>query len=286
MSNRLNIPKQQHYISEFILNNFTDSSGKLFFTKSEEGQYKVIQNTPNKVFKERFLFSFKKEDVWDHSLEEKYSRIEGEAAPLVLKIIAQIECEIIPEVTPAEKAVLINLIDVHWTRSPDFHEIVFDRKNWQITIQNMMKEASINFNGPIAVSPMLTSYDEEPCKNLIQEIKVHSLRTRENARSYEFLQKMSLAFVTPKEPNKNFIIGSLPIVKITPFVAQLTDPTKAEMLFPISKKICLYLNNSGLNGVIPIERNFVRDINIQLRSHSSYVASHSEILLKSIIHNR
>lgn len=146
----------------------------------------------------------------------------------------------------------------------------------------------ISFAGKIDFDPDfdLDNSDKDYCINLIRETKVASLKRRDSTVSHEILQNMSISYVMPINSNKSFVIGSLPIVKLTPFDSSALNDKRCEVLFPISKDICIYLNNYQKEGTFGIDSNFVRKINLSSWKQSREIASHSDVLIKSIINNK
>src|SRR5258708_5664075 len=121
-ADEMNSPKRHHYVPQMLSKRFLGSEGKLYFHDKRRPAKAVLPTVPHELMHQRYLYSSENDDgTRDHSLEERFSRLESKMSPLLDDIEAMLQNDTHPIVEGNNRRLLDLFVYEQWRRVPDFH---------------------------------------------------------------------------------------------------------------------------------------------------------------------
>lgn len=210
----MNRPKRHHIVPEMLLRNFTNKNGRLhFFRKSSEKKC-ILETVPHNFCVECELYTvYDPDGTADVSLEKQLSRLEGEAAPVIRKIIEKARAGEPSGLTSFEKETWDRFLICQWARTPDMINQILSR-------------------GKKKTKEELTTLKEKIGKKYLFYDLINPPPYR-----LKVLGDKGLLVATTHNSKKSFLIGSSPIARFGHGIP-LTDPT-VEFWLPIAQDVAV-----------------------------------------------
>lgn len=273
----MSIPRDHHYVPEFLQKRFVNSNNKLFFF-DKTNPYGITEKSPSQVFKKRDLNTIKNLDgSLNVELEDVYSRIENDIAPIIVRIDEQAKSGRLPKLNFEEKSCWDRFYYHQHSRAPD----VFERLGGVEEIQrNYERQVSEDFeNGIISQTYKEYLLSKKGAYTFIQETSVCT-RGLENEDILNQFSKFGMLIGVIEPKNKSFIMGDYPIVALEP-KNSIAQNNRAEIWFPISSSVAISYCENRMECLINLKDHQVRKINSDLYDQSNFVAAGSRALIKS-----
>ena len=116
-------------VGQSLLRRFTDEDGKLYWFSKLCPDKGVLTGTTGKLFRQRHIYTAKdRGGTKNVRLEEYYAELEGDANPIIEKIVTSARCGKKPHLTLQEKEVWDTFFYNQWQRVPDFQQKVFETR--------------------------------------------------------------------------------------------------------------------------------------------------------------
>lgn len=110
---------RHHYIPQWLLRNFRNSSGKIYgFVKSKPARG-VFATTPKNLMVEKDLYALRESGAARQSVEKWFSGQEAREKTVADKIITAARNNALPRLTPAERSICHRLHYRTWVRTPE-----------------------------------------------------------------------------------------------------------------------------------------------------------------------
>ena len=240
---------------------------------------KVIRTAPKNIFLEHRLYTQHDErGKKDVSVETGLAELEGQADQIIGKIISAARSGKQPGLTYLEKRTWDKFFCQQWRRLPSMRDTAsapaFISKvlnNFEDKYRPLTHDERDKFNSPQEQSRLL--------KNAwVQSIDVPG------GELLQILGDKGLCVAVIRNPKKSFVIGSTPIIKITPpGCTHLGDPD-AEALFPIAYDVIVTpgLSRGEEKLVNEIDVAHIRQLNEAMFEQSTGIAGNSRKLIKSL----
>lgn len=283
-------PKRHHYVPQMILNGFTDQNGWLHWCRLEQSPPAVRPARPAELFLEKHLYSTVSEGgIKDPAMEKELSQLESEAAAVIGEMIAAARADRPPALSRQQKQVWYLFFLMQWRRAPEAQRSIAS----DAELSQMLDEAleAVRILVPQRRDEIETLSTPEAKKRIMRNVRVDSLRQL-RANVMGVLEKRGITVLRIRRHNKSFIVGSRPVVKITPRGrTDLNDPV-VEMWLPIALDVAagVGLGNGNGNGSISLffldNDKPIRQLNCAIASQSSVIASCSPALTRSIVRAR
>ena len=270
---------RHHYIPQWLLRNFQNSSGKIYgFVKSNPVRG-VLATTPKNLMVEKDLYALLGESgPARQAVEEGFSRLEADAKLVADKIITAARSNAPPRLTPEEKAIFHLFHYSMFVRTPD---IAAEKDEDMEPFDNDAflewygKERNLNAHDMEIARNFLHDPDHEkvsehdshviavaapPTPDVIADLEAHGIRIARIAK-----------------PNKSFVIGSYALA-----LARYRGASYAWL--PISHDVAVEpYGPAGTETLVELTRDHdIRAINEASFRRSSIVAARSERLLHSL----
>jgi hypothetical protein len=274
--------KQHHYIPEAFQARFADSAGRLHHFSRVRPELGVGYTTPNNLFKKNHLYS-----VTDAAglraapFETELSTIEGRASLLVAKIVASARAGRKPGLSLVERNLWDRYFLLQWRRVPEVHRQSSVLENAEGEVLDLLAEFRQRWpNRGDEIDALSTAAE---VKRLAQNARVDAL-AREMPEARAALAGRGLAIVHITDPRRSFILGSLPVVKLTkPGCTDLRD-FEVEMWMPVSSDTMVGVGLlPGTELYIPTrDIRMIRAINTAITSQSAIIAGRSGVQIRSL----
>ncbi|WP_284946747.1 DUF4238 domain-containing protein [Acidisoma cladoniae] len=276
-------PKRHHYVPEFILKGFADQRGYLRWARRLEGGHpKFGQSPPRDMFVESHLYSSESDDgVRDASMELSLAELETEASVVVSNMIVATRSGRCPTLTARERDVWYRFLLTQWLRVPESQEAAISEAEAYLMLDNMLSELRGIF--PDSNRKLDALSTPEAKSRMIRNVRIDALG-RPRQHLVAMLEHRGIAILHIEKRNKQFIIGSRPVVKLTlPGRTNLND-SSVEMWFPIASDIAVGVGQGGGRvSLHPVSRDsFIRHLNMSIARQISIIAASSEKLVRSI----
>lgn len=270
--------QRHHIIPKFLLNNFTDENGNLYFYNGKD----VVNTSIKDGFIRKNFYAQRGQDGHrNFDAETKLSKSESKSAPIINKIIEAGRKRNCPGLTDSERNLLDKFFVIQWMRTPIMRDTVMPdlQKGYRNILDDFEREKR-----PLIPSERSELTEETEMKRRIYNAHVQCVPIpSEEVLQCLKIKGIGLCVIT--NPKKSFIIGDFPIIKITSQGStQLSDPT-VEVWLPISYDIILayaaFYNPENLIFEDRMER--IREINRTVAKQSNVIAGRSELLVKSLV---
>lgn len=275
-----NKPKQQHYVPVVLQERFVSRSGKLCVIR--RGLNVIWESKPSKNFKQSHLYSaFRADGTKDFSLETFYAEQEGKVGIVLAKIVDEARNGSMSSLSLEERQILIEFIHHLWRRTPDVTDRLFPAKSDEearATILRAMQEK----NHQLSLKDQEELLVPGNAQTYLHNGRVSILR-RDSAALMETLSRLKITVVRVPESKGAFVIGSYPVLAISPADPPHLGSAGSELWLPIAKDIALCLADADYPAYRVATQQLVRIVNLRIAGRSSMLASRSEYLLRSLV---
>lgn len=277
--------KRNHYNPQMLLRRFVDGGGKLHCYDKRFANKGIITSTPKNLFLETNLYTYDCDDGTKNTKLEKYfSKLEGKANRVINKIIDAARKGLKPNLTKYEKNIWNTFFHYQWKRVPDSFQKNKMLTEFDESFDKIQQEYENDYR-PLTQIEKLYMQEPEWRKKFKRQITVESLSVLGPKVQYVLNQK-GLGIAVIKNPNKSFVIGSFPVLKLNyPGRSHLMDPS-VEVWLPIAHDIIAGPAPIPPNDelVVPIiDDTQVRHINESILKQSTAIAGRSKELIASLI---
>ena len=270
-------PRKQHTTPQFILRNFLDDEGLLYYFRKSTDDPKIVRTKPKRVFVERDTYSVKGPN---QELDLKqFSRLEGLAAPVINSVLGAVRSNRAPNLSTDDQSVLKDFIYFQWTRVSEVMDPIVDQAPFEHFIE-IMKQQLLSMGG------ILSSEDEQELlenrDELMQRAKVIALR-EPSLRVMPLLERRKLTIDHISIPACFFVIGSSPVVKSIHQGGSDLNAPEIEVSLAVAPDTSLVLRSQSTQEVHRVkDREAVQTHNETCFEQSRGIASNSRSLLVSL----
>jgi hypothetical protein len=282
----MTLSKRHHFVPQMLLRRFLASNGKLYAFNKHEPEKGIFTPTPKSLFVGKHLYSdTDKTGEKDDWLEKHFSKIEGQVNLIIEKIIMAVRSGKKPGLKAEEKELWDLFFYYQWKRVPEFDESLNIFSEFEIHIEEAVKEFELSFR-PLTNEEKTELKTPEALARIKQSAKNKSLADP-GKDVQKILNNKGLGIAVIRKPNKSFIIGSQPVAKFTfPERTHLGDDT-VEVWLPIAPDIAISpAPKRETEILIQVSDKDIRHINEGIFSQSTIVAGRSEALIKSLANIR
>ena len=270
---------RHHYIPQWLLRNFQNSSGKIYgFVKSDSARG-VFTVTPKNLMVEKDLYALLGESgLAKQAVEKGLSKFEAAAKCVADKIITAARSNVPPRLTYEEKAICDLFHYSMFVRTPDIAAEkdedmeLFDNDAF---LERYAKEHNLNAQDMKVARAFLHDPDHEKVSNHDSHVMaVASPPTPDVIAGFE-AHGIRIARIT--KPNKSFVIGSYALA-----LARYRGASHAWL--PISHDVAVEPSGpAGTETLVELAQDDdIRAINEGSFRRSSIVAARCERLLRSL----
>lgn len=214
---------------------FTDDKGRLYYFDKRIPSKEVITGTPRNFFAETHLYTFEHKDgTKDTELEFFFADIDGIGNELIEKIVTTVRKGQKPNLTMEERENWNLFFYYQWKRSPEVYREVHSLVNFDEAYQKELSKLESR-----------RSLTEEERRNLQDPATQERIKKGATVEALAnpgplvqtILGQKGLGIVVIKKPNKSFVIGSKPVLKLNlPGRQNLKDPT-VEVWLPVAHDV-------------------------------------------------
>lgn len=278
----MSIPKDQHYIPRMLLKEFTDKEGNLSFYDKRHSDKGVRKRAPKNLFYERHLYTQVAEDgTQDASVETEFLAVlESQASPVIEKIISAARLGHPPNLSPVEKDIWLRFYYGLFSRVPDRLDVASDEVR-QIVLARIHFASQLR---PLIDLERSVRDNPEIMNRLLKNGSIQNLQMPLRPEMSEFLAKMSIVVAVIEElrPDRSFIIGSNPVVKMShPERPHLSD-LDLEVWLPLASDVAVFPSPWESDKVILANDRNIRAINKGIFQQSTVIAGCSRELIELV----
>ena len=270
----------QHSNSQFVLRNFADTDGRLYFFDQSAPGSRVRKWPPKRLFSQDHLYStIERNGTRSDDLDKFYQKLETRAAPIAKKIIASARGGRLPCLSAVEKQDWDLFVYNHWRRAPDcFEKFAYDEQALRDTIAEFERECR-----PLTAEERLYWEQSGTIATFWHNACVDALK-KQNLQVLGILNSRGLGIAVIKKPNKGFITGSFPVVKLTnPETPHLGHPsTEAWLALTPDVAVTPAGERSEERVVFVEDDHHIRSLNEALCRQSTVIAGRSKALIASL----
>ncbi|MFB9953010.1 DUF4238 domain-containing protein [Rhizobium puerariae] len=278
----MNLPKRHHYVPEMLQKNFIDDEAKLWTFDSRNGAKGVWCSTHENLFLEGHLYSHINADgTKDASLETWFSELEGEAAPIVQKIIATARRGRCPGLTKTERQIWDFFFYQQWRRVPDLFASLMTAEQHRDEVERLLDELERQ-GRRFSNKERSDLLDPASLKRMRRNIRVASLKTGSD-NVLNVIGARGLVIGRIDSSRKSFVLGSRPVVKLNPpGITDLSD-ARVEAWLPIASDIIVGVGlYDRAELLIPFNTKQTRNQNEASSKQSSQIVGRSKALVESL----
>lgn len=282
----MSVPKRHHYVPQMILSGFTDPDGWLYWCRHREDAGTVRRARPAELFHKNHLYSTLSESgIKDTTMEGALAVLESEAVGVVRAILGPARAGIIPILSPEQKRLWYLFFLMQWRRTPETqHSSTSDTEALRM-VEEIIDE--LRAVAPHRLAEIEKLATPEAKARIVRNVRVQTL-VQFSVEMMAVLERRGIAVLRITKPNKSFIIGSRPVVKLTtPGRTDLND-TAVEMWLPIASDIAVGVGQGDGDISLHIAESGepVRQLNLSIAKQSETIAAGSAALVRSIATSR
>ena len=272
--------KRHHHVPRMLQKRFTAGADLLYFFNKRFPERGVQRTTSGNLFVVTKYHTFVAGDGTEHThLEEMYSRLESRAEPVIEKLISCAREGVLPRLTPMEKATWSLFLFHQWKRSPDVQQRYFADFDQHLPsfVERFERE-----HRPLTDDERATLENSEAMRRIQSNVRINAMADR-GEQVERVLTLRGIAIAVLRRPNRSFVIGSNPVVRLPPGGTPLTDP-KVELWLPVASDVavCSY-GEPGTERIInALDASRIRTLNRMIFKQSTVIAACSRELVASI----
>ncbi len=218
-------------------------------------------------------------------MERALAALESEAVSVVQIILDAARHGHVPALTEEQKQIWYIFFLMQWRRTPENQRSCTSDSEAHLMIGEILEKLRIA--APHRRDEIAELDTPEARQRIIRNVRVQSLiGLRANVMGV--LERRGIGIIRITRPNKQFIVGSRPVVKLTsPNRTDLND-VKVEMWLPIAADVAVGVGQ-GDGGItlFHTENDIpVRQLNLAIASQSGTIAAGSAALVRSIANPR
>ena len=278
-------PKRHHYVPQMLLKRFADAEGRIAFYDKSRPKAGVQMTTPKNLLVQQHLYSKRNRDgSIDGSLEAYYSTLESEAHVLFDKIIVAVLERSIPIISAVEKNIWDRFLYEQWRRVPDLHDEIMPLSNFAEQIREGFEEFEAEFNRPVTAEERELFGGTAALKTFRNNVRVTALNQRSSIVTEAIANKA--LFFGRTAPQRSFIIGSSPVMKLVPSnTTNNLDNPAVEIWLPIHPNVMVVsagLKGAGTGHLAALHMDRIRGFNESVAKKSTIFAGRSRELIASL----
>lgn len=269
-----------------LLEGFTDAAGWLHWCRPDGEDRSVRRARPDTIFHQNHLYSIVSADgEKDTSIELGLSRLEGDAGPVIQKILESVRTDKIPDLSLEERRIWYLFLSMQWRRSPELQKAVASEED----IVAMYDEALAELRevAPHRGDEIDALDNDEARRRTVRNVRAESVTTF-GTEVLPVLEQRGIAVVRITKPSKSFVVGSRPVIKLTNTgQTDLRDPA-VEMWLPIASDVAVGAGD-GSGGIVyaqVADDRQIRHINVAIAMQSAIIAGRSPELAASLANRR
>lgn len=277
-STRKSVAKRHHYVPLMILRKFVDRTGLLHCYRKDD--QRSFAAKPEDVFVKKYLYKKSGPDI-EAKERELATQIEGPTNPIVEKILARGRQGRLPRLTHDEKLTWDKFFCVQMRRTLDARAKIDDEELVRWALDSFEKRV-----GRLTVSEQDIFDTVEKRREAVDQAWIDIL-TVAQGEVFDALRAKGLLVLRLEDPDKSFVIGSVPILPMIP-AGMTLDDSDASALFPIAHDVALAcFGRDGNEEILILPKGTrgaekLRQINLAIFNQSSMVASRSRALVESL----
>jgi hypothetical protein len=279
----MNNPKRNHFVPEMVSRRFADDSGRLFFFNKQFPEKGVLATTPKNLFVVGHLYTQLESDgTKDVSVERTLAALESVADQIIKKIVTAARAGQEPNLTTDEKEIWDQFFFNQWKRVPDSHERSFTYSEFEEFVRTSLEKFETLVR-PLTAEEREKMNDPKELARIRQNARARMV-AKPGGETVKMLGSKGLLVAIIARPNKSFIIGSRPVVKLNyPGRAHFADPS-VEVWFPLAHDVAVTPGLSqGTEKLAEMnEDRDIRGINEAIFKQSTAIAGRSPALVASL----
>lgn len=295
--------RRHHSNPQMLLKNFCDDEGLLWMGERAGG--KIFSSSPKNAFvindlntsykfprvprsgnKEEFFGSIEKSDKDEQTL----SQIEGEAAPVVQRVIEQARRKRFPQLSGEADKKLKRFILTMARRTPESQKRIAAGKSFDEALWNALKEAAEK--GILPEPPGRDVFDRDPDIAELKDMVRSNVNAgyaagdypRERNREERFYRETGLCVAVVCVPKRGFVIGSHGLA----IIQHPNDLAQGNWL-PIAHDVAVKPTHfPDRECLLPLDRSndrIIKSINNASTAQSQSIAGRSKDLVRALIKN-
>lgn len=266
----MNKPKRQHYVPITLLNRFVDRDDWLYCYNATLESPNIWKSKPNNVFLENHIYTqYGSDGEADVSVESGFSSLEGDAAPVIEKMVLRATTGKAVHFSRDERNVWITFLIHQRRRTPDNHSVV------ESGVHSLLAEFPQALEKHLGRPPTEEELDRERMSSSFKNAGKNAFAifagAEPKSKLLAHLQHCSLQAGVVMDPKYGLIVGSSPI-------DQLAD------WFPIDCRVAVRLTTRRCpEDPTSIDNSLVSSINQQVAKRSTLIAGPSREQITSLV---
>lgn len=278
------LSKRHHVVPRMLLKRFVDGRGWLHAYTRTQPSRGVYLSRPENLMVENHRYSEIGNDGRRRPIVEgRLALLESAAEQVIDKIIAAARAGHTPCLNAIELDIWYLFLTIQWKRVPDLHLEVNTDAETQTLFARIIADAREKYP---QFGYKLDQFEEPHMRaRLIHNARVGSLSV--STEIMDALRSRGLGVARIRRPDKQFILASRPVVKLThPGKTDLRHP-ECEVWLAVAPDIALGLGRgAGTVTAISIGTDNVRHLNLAAAGQSTTICGASPALIGSLARPR
>lgn len=276
--------KKHHYVPESILKNFCFNGTSTYYIRRDSSRKSIEPRNIDSIFCRRHLNSFERDDGSKNDLVERFFAYElDNHVPGWFEIfLTARRTGNLDFGSEGMRNLFVQFFYYHKKRNPDFVEPIVSEVAEQIFGQDAVQEFESRHR-KLTIEERIQFQTPDFRQRCLNNSRVENF-SRQSKKILERLRLMKIVVATPIKKNKQFIVGSYPVVRFENYRRQELGEEGVELWTTFSPKIAVgFVASHDTPDCIALPDSEVRKLNKTLTKQSSAVASGSSELLRSLV---
>ena len=271
---------QHHFVSVWLLRNFTDNNGYLWWWSKDLAPGCVLRQKPEVVFRRGHLNARVLSDgTLDQGVENAMTELDSKIAPIVRELLDQGRNDQSPSLTIYQRNLLIYFLFVQFKRSPEWRT-----KTMESQVYEDLESDELPNDVPPRIGANIASSAADHVRNILQNDFAESLLLGDS-EVQEVLGKKGL--VLCRAPHTTpLIIGTTGVVSAGAGSGSLHESHRGLALPMASDMLLLVGKSRDVRETCDLSAEQVNTINKQIAGHCHGIAGRSEELVRSLVPSR
>lgn len=279
-----NEPKKHHYVPRLLLKNFADKKECLWIFRKQALKQGVVSSNYEIPFFENHLYAIPKAGgKKDLTLEYKFAKLESAIAPVVRHLCDEARNTKLAVLSRGDRKLWDDFFSAQTRRVPDYTRGRRFQHNYDDMVEEVVDGLQAEVGQTLHPKAREGVVEYLKSKDGRKTVTVGALGLPAK-RIESALANSGLNVVRITRPNKSFVLGSDPIVNLSPNPIAISKSPQSENWLPIAPDIAICMTfDDPRNRFIELDdENAIRRINMAIFHKSSSVVATSDRLLGSL----
>lgn len=276
------LSREHQYVPRCVLKRFAGSSGYLYGYRKHEGDF--IRRSPRKLFVQTDLHNqISETGILDDAIERQISKFESKAAPILKRLVQAARLNVAPALTQQDYEVWTAFFLFQWKRAPEFQDRVQSSGEYRVMMDETLRQYERDVR-PLSESEKKTFSQADTLERFRHNLRAQQMLRLSND-ALAVIRRRGVALVRMTSVGESLLIGSNPVMKLTPDRTTELGDHEVEVWLPAAPDVLIGLGSveNSVQFAEVSDLGVVQSLNDDLFAQCSIVAGRSKGSVASVV---